>query len=384
MTLPTQPFFATAAQRARLARQRFFDEGQRPSGLVGEAVIQSWNRCLSARHRPGDGVAFDPVSAARAQTAAMRARPLLEAVRAELDQLETTLRGTACRVMLTDSQGVIVHVSQGEGAADDRVMPAAARVGVNLAEAAIGTNAPGMVVHTGQACTVSGAEHFFDMVQGMHCAAAPLRDAAGRLVAVLDLSTENRPFAFDAASIVGLYATAMENRWLVAQARDQLLLRFQANPAVLGTPLEALAAVGHDGRVHWLNGAARRLLPEDTVGRDAEAAFGVGLDGLLALSAHPAPAVRHLPGGLTVWLRAQLASAAAPSAPTVPAATVPPPAAAADEATAAMPASTLAEHDQAHVLRTLDECGGNIAQAARRLGVSRGLLYRRLRARRQG
>ncbi|MCA9056729.1 MAG: hypothetical protein KDA75_23035, partial [Planctomycetaceae bacterium] len=135
MSLPAQPFFATAAQRAQLARQRFFDEGQRPSGLVGEAVIQSWNRCLAARRRPQDVVAFDPVSAARAQTAAMRARPLLEAVRGELEQLETTLRGTACRVMLTDSQGVIVHVSQGEALADALVMPAAARVGVNLAEA---------------------------------------------------------------------------------------------------------------------------------------------------------------------------------------------------------------------------------------------------------
>ena len=53
-------------------------------------------------------------------------------------------------------------------------------------------------------------------------------------------------------------------------------------------------------------------------------------------------------------------------------------------AMAATPASTLAEHDQAHVLRTLDDCGGNIAAAARRLGVSRGLLYRRLRAQRRG
>lgn len=376
MTLPAQPFFATAAQRTQLARQRFFDDGQRPSGLVGEAVIQSWNRCLATRRRPGEVVAFDPVSAARAQTAAMRTRPLLLAAQSELQQLETTLRGTACRVMLADSQRVIVHVSQGEAASGERVMPVACRVGVNLAEPAVGTNAPGVVVHTGQACTVSGAEHYFEMVQGMHCAAAPVHDAAGRLVAVLDLSIENRPFGFDAASIVDLYATAIENRWLVAQAQDQLLLQFQASPALLGTPLEALAAIGHDGLVHWLNGAARRLLPADTVGHHAEQAFGLRVDALLALSLREAPNMLHLPGGLTVWLRATLASQTA--APSVPSTTIQPP------ATTPIAPPTLAEHDQAHVLHTLDECGGNIAEAARRLGVSRGLLYRRLRARGRG
>lgn len=375
MSLPMQPFFATPAQRTALARQRFFDEGQRPSGLVGETVIQSWNRCLSAHRATHEAVAFDPVSVVRAHTAAMRSRELVVAVQGELQQLETALAGTACRVLFTDGHGVVVHASQGCGHAEERVMPVAARVGVNLAEAAIGTNGPGLVVHTGQACTVIGAEHYFDIVQGMHCAAAPVHDAAGRLVAVLDLSTENRPFGFDAASVVDLYATAIENRWLLAQARDALVLQFQANPGLLGTPLEALAAIGHEGRVHWLNAAARRLLPAAAVGGDAEAVFGVHATGLLARSGGAAPALLQLPGGLTVWLRVRLQAHGTPPANVALAPPTPP---------AARPADTLAEHDQAHVAGTLAACGGNIAEAARRLGVSRGLLYRRLRSQRQG
>jgi sigma-54 dependent transcriptional regulator, acetoin dehydrogenase operon transcriptional activator AcoR len=372
MNLPAQPFFGTAAQRVALARQRFFDDGQRPSGLVGEAVIQSWNRCLSARRGPHEAVAFDPVSAVRAHTAAARSRVLLEAAQADLQQLETALAGTACRVLLTDGQGVIVHASRGSAAEPPGVMPLAARVGVNLAEGAIGTNAPGVVVHTGQPCTVYGGEHFFDCVQAMHCAAAPVRDAAGRLVAVLDVSIEHRPFGFDAASVVGVYATAIENRWLLAQAQDQLVLHFQASPALLGTPLEALAAVGGDGRLAWLNSVARRLLADAAPGETAEALFGLPLPGLLALTRRDDLALLHLPAGLAVWLRARLHArdglAPTPS-PDLP--TVPPP--------AGPLAPSLAEHDRAHIQRTLADCGGNIAAAARRLGVSRGLLYRRLR-----
>ena len=35
--LPAQPFFSTPKQRLALARQRYFEEGVRPSGLVSES-----------------------------------------------------------------------------------------------------------------------------------------------------------------------------------------------------------------------------------------------------------------------------------------------------------------------------------------------------------
>jgi hypothetical protein len=37
LNLPVQPFFATPEQRFNLARQRFFEDGQRPTGLVSAA-----------------------------------------------------------------------------------------------------------------------------------------------------------------------------------------------------------------------------------------------------------------------------------------------------------------------------------------------------------
>jgi transcriptional regulator of acetoin/glycerol metabolism len=44
------------------------------------------------------------------------------------------------------------------------------------------------------------------------------------------------------------------------------------------------------------------------------------------------------------------------------------------------PAATLDTHRDRLITDTVAACGGNIARAARQLGVSRGLLYRRLRA----
>ena len=51
--IPRALFPSTLAQRTALARLQFFEQGIRPSGLVGEEVIQSWLRCSRLHRDPG-------------------------------------------------------------------------------------------------------------------------------------------------------------------------------------------------------------------------------------------------------------------------------------------------------------------------------------------
>jgi len=245
------------------------------------------------------------------------------------------------------------------------------------------------VTCTGQACAVHGAEHYFDYLREMQCAAAPIRDVHGRLAAVLDITAEARPFGFDAATMVALYATTIENRLLLAQSPDWLVLRFQASPALLATPLEALAGVGPDGRVEWLNAAGARLvgrLPEGGP-RDVERVFGLELAALLRLGRREAAQPVRLASGLGVWLQVRLqghdgvdfrhavgvtrVENASPPAIEAPQPAAPEAAAGGD--------TTLRDHSRKLIEDTLAAHGGNISQAARQLRVSRGTLYRRLR-----
>ena len=455
-TLPPQPFFVSGPQRVRLARERYFDEGQRPTGLVPEPVIQSWARCISAHHRPQDNITFDPVSRSRMHAALARNRPLLRAAAEELQRLEAAVGATGCRVLLTDAEGVVVHATPGSGRPRE-LLPIVSRVGVNLAESVVGTNAPAVVLKTGQACAVSGAEHFFDSVQRLHCAAAPIRDANGGVAGVLDLTVEARPFGFDASALVGVVAVAIENRLLQEAAHQHLVLQFQVSPALLGSPLEALVGVDALGRVAWANSTAQQLLglalhtPQRPA---AETLFGQRLDTLMSQTSQTLAQPCRLPNGLTVWLRARrpgadglqgafggasgsrtpsalpaqlarpeppvsLGSQAHPAEPPMPlhpqpparshlqpdtlgsvasasAQALPPTASGpvehapahsqADGATAATAvaapgtvAATLGDHQRELIDKVLADCQGNISRAARRLGVSRGLLYRRRR-----
>ncbi len=397
--LPAQPFFLSPGQRIGFARERFFGEGQRPTGLVGEAVIQSWARCVSAHRDPHEAVGFDPVTRSRMHATLARNQTLLGAASGEIERLEAALGGTGCRVILTDGDGVVVHATRTPGGADERVLPLAARVGVNLAESALGTNALAVVAKTAAACTVLGAEHYFEAMHSLYCAGAPIRDGHGRLAGVLDLTAESRHFGFDAAALVGVYATAIENRLLQAGASEHLVLQFQVCNSLLGSPLEALAGVDARGQVAWLNSTAQQLLgltPDAGEARDATQLFGLTQAGLLARTMTDAALPLRLPNGLTVWLRARLqardgvrravgagAAPAPATRPPVPAAAtnVPAPSAPAPTPTGASSAAsaTLGQHTREVIERTLADCGGNISRTARRLGVSRGLLYRRLR-----
>lgn len=379
--LPANPFYASPEQRVALARQRFFEDGLRPSGMVSEAVLQSWSRCLRSHANPDKPAVFEPVTPSRVHGALRANRELLEAAADEMERLRLTLAGTSGTAMLTDAQGVLIGSTFTQARSHEQLMPISTRIGVNLAEEAVGTTAPGITARTGQASVVMGGEHFFGNVQVMHCAAAPIRDVHGRLAGVLDLSSEGMPFGFDAASVVAHYAAEIENRLLVAQSSEHLVVRMQISPALLDTPMAALLGITGDGRIDWLNGAAARLLGTGQaagggLGLPVEDHLGLPLVALLGLGPADTAQPLRLPNGLTLWLRLEMrardgharlhAVAPAPVQPPV----VP----------AAPAAVTLRETERQTVVRVLGECGGNVSRAARTLGVSRGLIYRHLSA----
>jgi len=417
MSLPPTSFFDSHSARVDWARSRYFDEGQPPTGVISDAVFESWSRCLRLRQRPGDRAVFEPVTTSRAQLALQKNRPLLHAWLDELPRLEAVLGKTSCAAMLTDATGVLV-ASCCSGRAHEDLMPVATRIGVNLSEEAVGTTAPGVVARTGKSTSVLGAEHFFESVKNMHCAAAPIRNIQGRVAGVLDISSERIPFAFDAAAVVSLYAGAIENRLLVAQSSDHLVVRFQVADDLLDSALVGLVGVDARGHIAWHNGVARSVLGlrvrrDEVQAPDVESALGVSLEQLASLPSIGACTLA-LPNGLLVWARAEMrspdgrrnfvATSPAPSKtssrPEFNSNLGQLPAPAPNECfvveesirPAEMPTlsprpvdsnqlagSTLRNSDRELIERTLCEHGGNVSAAAKALGVSRGLVYRRLR-----
>lgn len=365
--LPHSPFASTRSERAALARSRFFDEGQRPTGLVNEAVVQSWQRCMTERRAPDERLTLDTISRLRLDTALRRTRTLREAASSELALLEGALTSTHCAILLLDGQGTIVHASA--SSESSRQLRALARPGVDVSERALGTSAPSLVLHTGQPCVLDAGEHFFEQISVLRCAAAPIRDIHGQIAGVLNLTVEHRGFGFEPGALVGLHAAAMERALLKAQSRHQTVVEMHVHPHALGAPGAGLLGIDDRGHIAWLDAAARRFTGA-TTGAEAlpcEAVLGLTHGALLNLAARDMPMPQALPNGLSLWIRASAPADLVPAPQPEP--HEPP-------AVVALTRPSLAEQDRALILQTLRDCGDNVSAAARRLGISRGRIYR--------
>lgn len=364
------------APRVALARRRFFSEGVQPAGQVPDAVWLSWQRCLQSGLRPEQLPEFQPVSRSRANHVSARDHVLLKAARRPFDELQAAVSRSRCKVLLTDRDGVLLRVTPA-AREDGPVLHAACRLGVNLGEHAVGTTAPTLSAHTGQACAVRVHEHFHELLDQVRCVAAPIRNRHGVVVAVLDLSIEMQAFGFDAQWLVQTYAASIENNLRIAQTRGQVMLRIHSSPAALATQAAGLVAVDDGGRISWLNGMAASLIGVNAAEArqfHAEELLGCSLEQMLARTLAHAPQSLLLPNGLTVWMHAEFRQFGDADGDDETAALAQPIA-----VTESPVDATLAQLNRRLIDQTLAECGSNVSEAARRLGVSRGLLYRRLR-----
>jgi sigma-54 dependent transcriptional regulator, acetoin dehydrogenase operon transcriptional activator AcoR len=394
------PFVTTRDERVASARLRYFEEGVLPTGVVSDAIFQSWTRCHRSQRQPKDPVSFQAVSASRAQLALQKNQELHEVWLKEMPTLLGSLAATHCSAILTDPQGVLIGATPA-GHATNRIMPLAHRVGVNLSEEEVGTTAPGIVVRTGQQASVQGSEHYFDAVRTMHCTAAPVRNIHGQLAGILDISSEGVPFAFDPASVVGLYAASIENRLLLAQSRDLFVVKFQCMPSMMETPMVAMLGFDFAGQWIWANTAANKFLGTGFAKQVGSALhideiFDARFDQLASHLQDDSFPVQ-LRNGLQVFIRCvvqgrgrftstavsqplskhvsnevsfpETDSAAVPSVSSSAAATATPD---------YLPATSLRQRDADLIRNSLQENKGNVSMVARQLQVSRGLIYRRL------
>jgi transcriptional regulator of acetoin/glycerol metabolism len=392
------PFFVTREERVALARQRYFEEGILPTGVVSDAVFQSWTRCHRSSQKPQDKIEFQPVSLSRSQLALQKNRILHEAWLNEIPALGSALGSAHCSAILTDASGVLIGATPSANLTQG-IIPVAHRIGVNLSEEHVGTSAPGIVARTGKQASVLGPEHYANAVNTMYCTAAPIRNIQGQLAGILDISSEGVPFKFDPASVVGLYAASIENRLLVAQSQDLLIVKFQFLPAIIETPMVAMVGFDLAGQLVWLNSVASNLLgmpvnPDERETSYIEHIFETHFGQLASLVGQGFQSQR-LRNGLHVFVTCELRKrgfsvvqarlqpehipATTTLAPQIPGAqsfnTVSEPI----QHDAYLPADSLRDADADLIRKCLAEHKGNVSQAAKRLKVSRGLIYRRLR-----
>ena len=368
-------------------------------------LLRSWQRCRDGGMREHERVNFELVSRAMlAELDDVHGR-LVQRARPETERLAHALRGTGCVVVLFNSRGVVIDRVCHESATPTPLLTAT-RKGVNLAERCVGTSAPAIALAEGLPYLVGRDAHFFANVRPFFCVAAPIDAPTGERLGALDISAYDSVPSFDIYSLAVDAAAAIENS-LFQPGPDRVVVRFHPRAELLGTPLEGLLEVAHDGRICGANRVAARLLclPRPALqGRAFAELFDRRLQALFGRpSAARADLVEMLTHvGLQVMARFESGGRDAGAAPDWPAASgqlvglglgpdsgsQPSPhsgllvrplagVAAGTMLPAEPPSAKLRELERQAIARTLAAVQGNVSAAARQLGISRNTIYRR-------
>lgn len=368
MSLTAQP--SDRLQRIEQAREMVLHQGGAPlDGALSPWIAQSWQRCLHMGLEPGQRVGFEAVSAPHMRRVQEASRPLVQAARPVLAELARAIADIRYFAILTNAQGIVVDV-QGTVDRQDPRAQAIARVGVDLSEKSVGTTAISAALSELQPVWLHRGEHFFKDNGVYSCAGAPVFGPDGLCAGMLDLTgieTTERPAL---KHLVRRSARSIENSWLLSTPHA-LVLRLNWPGNQPGDDGDGLLTLDADGHIVGANPTARQMLalPPETRGHALHASdvFASPWENLFDATRHPGQAQEW-----PLWSGLRLQALALR-----PGAAEPPPS---RQGFAAPPAAPRPLKDaQTEMIRAaVTQARGNVAEAARALGISRATVYRKL------
>lgn len=238
-------------------------------------IQRSWQRCLHQGLHRQQSAELDLLPQGELSARQEEHRLLIASFqRFVLPLFEQLLAGRPCRLLLCDAEGAILAASGDDGFARhaERVF---LRSGARWGEASKGTNAIGTALAEQGEVQVLGAQHFFAQHSFLSCSACPLLGPDGRLLGVLDISTDAAHHDGDMLGTVRLLAMTLENALLTSQPGWLVDLdpqSFWSARLLLGEAGELLGAnragrlwLGQhpfDGKQWLREGRALRLVPE--------------------------------------------------------------------------------------------------------------------------
>lgn len=365
---PTPPPYPVELRLPHIeqARRSVLREGQSGAPHLAPWLGRSWQRCLNRGQVPERKLTFEAVSAAGVARSLELNRALLQAARPVMATLAQAVAETRHFALLTDARGMVIDFN-GPIDRQDRRATALARLGVDLSEEAVGTTAIGAALAELQPVWLHRGEHFFDDTAMYSCAGAPVFGPHGSCVGMLDLTGIDTPERPALRHLVTRSAQRIENT-LVRECPHTLLLRLSWPGQTPGGEADGLLAVDKDAAVVGFNPAAADmlgLLPGTEARPHLEQLVATRPGTLFDLAHRPhPPEVLPLWSGLCLQVQAEgperaqaWANKAAAPAQNVP----------------------LRDVEASLIRRAIDTHRGNVAAAAKALGISRATLYRRLR-----
>jgi len=240
-------------------RQRLLSAALPLPGEHFDSIERSHERCQAFGLSRIESPAHDPVGRADLATQRERNWRLYSHAVPVMEVLREQIANTQSMVVLCDARGLILH-SVGDDDFLARASKVALQPGVDWSEQSKGTNAIGTALIDEVPTLVHADEHFMHANHFLTCSASPIFDPRGNILGVLDVTGDHRSYHQHTMGLVRMSARMIENHWLTDDFRHVMRLHFHARPEFIGTLMEGIVAVAHDGRVVGANRSALNLL----------------------------------------------------------------------------------------------------------------------------
>jgi sigma-54 dependent transcriptional regulator, acetoin dehydrogenase operon transcriptional activator AcoR len=260
--------------------------------LRAPTIDISWQRCLNDFN-------LDPVREYRPKVldqSTLKARQgeledLVLIARAEMDSLYEQISGSGYALLLADTQGVIL-CEKVDPNLKRMFADAGLLLGAEWSEQCEGTNGIGTCVTEARSITIHQADHFRSRHIGLSCSAAPIHDAYGQVIAVLDASCVNttgpRESQLHTVALVNLSARLIEKCLFLRHHQGDAMLRFHHRPEFVDLLHDGAIAVGSDGSIVGSDAMGLKLLGAqhrgDLVGRSVADVFDMTYQEILNAS----------------------------------------------------------------------------------------------------
>ncbi|HDQ06102.1 MAG TPA: PAS domain-containing protein [Candidatus Bathyarchaeota archaeon] len=246
------------------------------SGIISQDVYRSWQR---SKQHGIDPYMHEIALVLDRDSLARRLRDnsaFIELCTSFMDNLYSLVKGSRFIVALFDSDGFLLRIIGDENILHDltvgRFVP-----GSCWQEKFMGTNAVGVILHTGKPIQTFACEHYAKLAHRYTCSGAPIYNPHGNLIGIIDVTGFYQNSNPHTLGMVVAAATAISNLLGINEALARSHAADNLQKAVFSSIQEALLAIDNNGIVTLTNHSAEvtfRSSSAEMLGKHVSDLFG--------------------------------------------------------------------------------------------------------------
>jgi len=229
------------------------------SNKMGSEISDSWGRCILNGLDPFEGPKKSVISSQELDQIREEKEDLRKIVIPELELLYSQVAGTNFMVAFSDNEGLVLDTIYDKTCLQTDVGKSVIP-GSIWAEKICGTNGLGLAVEIKKPTIVSGKEHFFIDHEKLSCFASPIKNYDGKIIGIIDASTDARSREQHTLALVNLATRSIETKLFINKFSNELILSFHPRQEYLSTTSVGLLAINGDGLIIGSNTNAKIML----------------------------------------------------------------------------------------------------------------------------